>query len=72
MSAFLEEIALMYAKGLMEDERDLPRYKDKAAALAWLRELSGEDFGEDLSLWERWVQIAVESKRTPRAEGRRP
>lgn len=53
MQMFPQELALANLKGLIpEDERG---YSTREEAYENLKEMSGEDFGYDLEMWELWV-----------------
>jgi len=55
------ELAIKILKG--EHDQPVP---DRAWALEFLRDFSGDDFGDDISRWESWVaeNCATEAKRT--------
>jgi hypothetical protein len=54
MSLFPDELALANLKGqIPEDERG---YSPREEAYASLKEMSGEDYGDDVEAWTRWVE----------------
>lgn len=58
MQLFPGELALACLKGeISEDERG---FATREEALEILRELSGLDFGDDVSAWEQWVNKKYE------------
>ena len=65
MRLYPEEIALANLKGeFPEDERG---FMAKEEAYDWLKELSGQDFGDDEKAWEAWVQEKM-AERPPKLE----
>jgi hypothetical protein len=54
MQLLPNELALANLKGEVSDEER--GYLGKEEAYEWLKELSGEDFGMDIALWEAWVK----------------
>lgn len=54
MQLFPDELGLANLKGeISEDERG---FMPKHEAYAWLKELSGKDFGLDVEAWAAWVR----------------
>lgn len=57
MQLFPEELALANFKGeLLEGERGYMRPEE---AYEWLKEMSNEDFGQDIDAWTKWVKRTV-------------
>lgn len=55
MRLFPEDLALANLRGgITPDERG---YMTKAEAIAFLKEISGVDLGENVDAWAEWVRI---------------
>lgn len=67
MQLFPDELALANLKGeISEDERG---FMPKCHAYAWLKELSGKDFGLDVEAWAEWVRENAADRPSKSREG---
>ena len=54
MQMFPEQLALINLRGEVDPSE--PEYMTKEEAFQMLRETCDEEFGEDVSKWEEWVE----------------
>lgn len=52
----LAPLQLMIANIKNEIEPGRREYRTRAEAMALLKRLTGQDFGEDIGRWEKWVK----------------